>query len=65
MLDSGLPKGLRIVGVVDRFVDAELGSAKTGGGLANAVFVEEVLHDLQAAAFAAEDRLVRHPHVRE
>ena len=32
-------------------------------GLADPVLVEEVLHDLQAPALAAEDRAVRDPDV--
>ena len=41
------------------------GGAEARRGLADAVLVEEVLHDLQAAALAAEDRRVRHAHVGE
>src|SRR5689334_24277277 len=52
--------GLR---VLDRAVDAELGGAQAGGGLPDAVLVEEVLHEEQAAAFGTEDGAVRDPDV--
>src|SRR6478672_6240980 len=52
-------------GVRHGAVDAELGGAQAGGGLADPVLVEEVLDDLQAAAFGAEDGAVRHAHVGE
>ena len=56
-------EGLALLGVLHGFVDAELRRAQAGGGLADAVLVEEVLHHLQAATLAAEDGVVRHPHV--
>src|SRR5690242_10675733 len=52
--------GLR---VLDRAIDAELGGAQAGGGLPDAVLVEEVLHEEQAAALGAEDGAVRDPDV--
>src|SRR5215472_4930871 len=51
--------------VLHRAVDAELRGAQAGGGLADAVLVEEVLHQLQAAAVGAEDGVVRDAHVGE
>ena len=53
------------LGVGDRFIDAELRRAEAGRGLANAVFIEKVLHDLQAAALTAEDGIRRNPHLGE
>ena len=58
---DGLVAGQRLaerlagVGVLDRTADAELGGAQAGGGLPDAVLVEEVLDDLEPAALAAED----------
>ena len=51
------------LGVLDRLIDAELRGAQAGRRLADAVLVEEVLHDLQPLALATEDRRVRHAHV--
>ena len=53
-----LAERLALLGVLDRLVDAELRRAEARRGLADAVLVEEVLHDLQAPALAAEDRVV-------
>ena len=44
-----LAEGLALLGVGDRFVDAELRRTEARGRLADAVLVEEVLHHLQAA----------------
>ncbi len=51
--------------VAHGLVDAELGRPQRGGRLADAILVEELLDDLQAAPLATEDRRVRHPHVGE
>src|SRR5579859_4536108 len=53
------------LGVLHRTVDAELRGAEAGSGLADAVLVEEVLHDLESAALAAEDGAVGDPHAVE
>ena len=63
LLASGLPNGLRDLRVLHRAVDAELRGAQAGGGLPDAVLVEEVLHEEQAAALGAEDGAVRDPDV--
>ena len=60
-----LAERFAFLGVLDGPVDAELRRAETGRRLADAVLVEEVLGDLQAAALAAEDRAVGHAHVGE
>ena len=60
-----LAEGLPDLRIRDRLVDAVLRRTEARRRLADAVLVEEVLHDLEATALAAEDRLVRHPHVGE
>ena len=64
LVGERLAERLALLGVLDRLVDAELRRAEARRGLADAVLVEEVLHDLQAAALAAEDGAVGHAHVR-
>ena len=54
-----LAERLALLGVGDGLVDAVLRGAEAGGGLADPVLVEEVLHDREAAALAAEDRRCR------
>ena len=56
-------EGLALLGVLNRFVDAELGCAQARCRLADTVLVEEVLHNLQPAALAAKDCIVRHADV--
>ena len=53
------------LGVLDRLVDAELGRAEARRGLADAVLVEEVLHDTEPASLTTEDRAVGHADVGE
>src|SRR5690348_150569 len=68
---DGLVAGQRLaerlagLGVLHRAVDAELGRAQAGGGLADPVLVEEVLDQLEAAAFLTEDGAVRDADVGE
>ena len=60
-----LAERLALLGVLHRLVDAELRRAEARRRLADAVLVEEVLDDAEAAALTAEDRRVRHAHVGE
>src|SRR5262249_1998243 len=52
---------LALPGISDRLVDAVLGGSEAGSGLPDPGLVEEVLHYLQSAPLAAEDRAVRYP----
>ena len=58
-------EGLALLRVGNRLVDTELRCSQRRGGLANAVLVEKVLHDLQPAALATEDAVVRYTDILE
>ena len=58
-----LTKGLALLGVFDRFIDAILRRAQRGGRLANTIFMDEMLRNRKALIQRSKHGRLRHPDI--